>query len=88
MPKSVYVGNIPFKARPDDISELFSQFGEVDAVTFIRDRNSGRFRGFGFVIMDDEGAKQAIEKLNETEFMGRSLRVNEAIERPKERQPD
>ncbi|MBU1229374.1 MAG: RNA-binding protein [Proteobacteria bacterium] len=81
MPKSIYVGNIPFSATEDDLRSMFSQFGEVMSVKFINDRETGRFRGFGFVEMDDASAKEAVEALNGKEISGRALRVNEAQER-------
>ncbi len=81
MPKSIYVGNIPFSTSEDDLHSLFSQYGEVISVKFIMDRETGRFRGFGFVEMDDAAAKQAIDALNGKEISGRALRVNEAQER-------
>ncbi|MBI5518783.1 MAG: RNA-binding protein [Desulfovibrio sp.] len=81
MPKSIYVGNIPFSASEDDLHSLFGQYGEVISVKFIMDRETGRFRGFGFVEMDDSSAKQAIDALNGKEIAGRALRVNEAQER-------
>jgi RNA-binding proteins (RRM domain) len=81
MPKSIYVGNISFSASEDDLRNLFGQYGEVISVKFINDRETGRFRGFGFVEMDDAAAKQAIDALNGKEVSGRALRVNEAQER-------
>jgi len=81
MVKTIYVGNLPFSASEDDVRELFAQHGEVHSVKLITDRETGRPRGFGFVEMDEEAAGAAIEALNETEFGGRTLRVNEARER-------
>ncbi len=81
MPKSIYVGNIPFSATEDDLHNMFSQYGEVFSVKFIMDRETGRFRGFGFVEMDDAAAKQAVDALNGKEMNGRALRINEAQER-------
>ena len=79
--KRIFVGNLSYSAKEGDVSELFSQFGEVHSVKFINDRETGRFRGFGFVEMDDAQAGEAIEKLNDTTFGGRQIRVNEANER-------
>lgn len=81
MPKSIYVGNIPFSASEDDLHSLFGQYGEVISVKFIMDRETGRFRGFGFVEMDDAAAKEAVNALNGKEVGGRALKVNEAQER-------
>ncbi|MBQ7585617.1 MAG: RNA-binding protein [Desulfovibrionaceae bacterium] len=78
MSKSIYVGNLPWSATEEQVHELFAQFGEVISVKLINDRETGRARGFGFVQMEDEGADSAIKNLNEKDFNGRSLRVNEA----------
>ena len=78
MSKSLYVGNISFSSSEDDIRNLFSQFGEVMSVKFIMDRETGRFRGFGFVEMDDSAALEAIQALNGKDVGGRALKVNEA----------
>jgi RNA recognition motif-containing protein len=84
MTKKIYVGNLPFTATEDSLHELFSQYGQVESVKLITDRDTGRPRGFGFVEMGD-GAGTAISALNETEFGGRNLKVNEA--RPREERP-
>jgi len=81
MVKSIYVGNLPFSATEDQVRDLFAQHGDVTSVKFINDRDTGRFRGFGFVEMSDEEAKKAIEAINGMDMGGRSLRVNEAQER-------
>ena len=81
MPKSIYVGNIAFSTSEDELRNLFSQFGEVHSVKFINDRETGRFRGFGFVEMDDSAAREAVQALNGKEVGGRALKVNEAQER-------
>ncbi len=81
MVKTIYVGNLPFRAYEEEIRELFAQYGEVHSVNLITDRETGRPRGFGFVEMDSDCAIAAIEGLNGTEFGGRTLRVNEARER-------
>lgn len=84
--KNIYVGNLPFSSTEDEVRDLFAQYGEVQSVKLISDRDTGRPRGFGFVEMEDGGADKAIESLDGTTFGGRSLRVNEARER-KPRQP-
>jgi RNA recognition motif-containing protein len=76
--KSIYVGNLSFDATEDQVRELFAQFGEVNSVALITDRETGRFRGFGFVEMENSAANAAIEALDGTELDGRALRVNEA----------
>jgi RNA recognition motif-containing protein len=80
--KRIYVGNLPFSAQEDDVRDLFSQHGEIISVAMITDRDTGRFRGFAFVEMDDAGADSAIAALDGQDFDGRNLRVNEA--RPRE----
>lgn len=82
MVKSIYVGNLPFSATEDDVRNLFSQYGDVHNVKLINDRDTGRPRGFGFVGMSDNEADVAIESINGTEMGGRTLRVNEAREKP------
>ena len=77
MAKRIYVGNLPFSATSDEIHELFGEFGTVNEVHLVTDRDSGRPRGFGFVEMEN-GADEAIEALNNREMDGRSLNVNEA----------
>lgn len=82
MSKKLYVGNLPFNATEEDIRDLFSQYGTVESVNLITDRETGRPRGFGFVEMASEGADAAISALDQKEFGGRNLTVNEA--RPRE----
>jgi RNA recognition motif-containing protein len=78
MVKTIYVGNLPFSASSNEVSDLFSTYGAVHSVNLINDRETGRPRGFGFVEMDDEQALAAIDALNGKEVGGRSLRINEA----------
>jgi RNA recognition motif-containing protein len=78
----IYVGNMSFSTTQDSLDALFSNYGQVQEVAVITDRDTGRPRGFAFVTMEDEGGKQAIEALNGQEFEGRTLTVNEA--RPRE----
>lgn len=85
MSKNIYVGNLPWSASEDDVKAAFEEFGEVISVKLITDRETGRPRGFGFVEMEDEGAIQAIESLDGSDFGGRNLKVNEA--RPREPRP-
>ncbi len=81
MSKNLYVGNLSFSCTADDLRELFGQHGNVTSAQVVSDRETGRSRGFGFVEMSD-GGEAAISALNGTDFMGRSLTVNEA--RPRE----
>ena len=79
----IYVGNLNFRSTEDEIRDLFGEYGQVDDVALITDRDTGRPRGFGFVEMpDDEAARKAIEEMNGKEIAGRALTVNEA--RPRE----
>jgi RNA recognition motif-containing protein len=81
----IYVGNLSFETSEDALRELFSQHGQVQSVNIVTDRATGRSRGFGFVEMADEDAgKAAIEELNGQSFEGRTLRVNEARQRPRQ----
>ncbi len=77
MSKRLYVGNLPYSTSDSELSELFSNHGEVTEVHLVMDRESGRPRGFGFVEMSS-GADEAIEALNGKDLGGRSLTVNEA----------
>ena len=81
----MYVGNLPYNTTDDELRELFSQHGSVLDAKVIMDRETGRSRGFGFVEMDDSTARTAMEQLNGSEFAGRTLRVNEAEDRPQRR---
>jgi RNA recognition motif-containing protein len=78
---NIYVANIPFKMRDEELRELFTAYGEVISSKIIMDKFTQRSRGFGFVEMSDDSAAAAIEGLNGREVMGLALRVNEA--RPK-----
>lgn len=81
----IYVGNLPFSASEDDVRSLFTEYGSVEDVSLVSDRETGRPRGFGFVEMDSQGANAAIQALDGMEYGGRNLRVNEA--RPREERP-
>lgn len=78
---SIYVGNLPFSATEDELREQFEQFGPVQSVKLISDRETGRPRGFGFVEMESDVSNAAIEGMNGKDMGGRPLRVNEAQER-------
>lgn len=85
MAKNIYVGNLPWAATEDEVRAAFQNYGEVISVKLIEDRETGRPRGFGFVEMEDQGAIEAIQNLDGTDFGGRTLKVNEA--RPREPRP-
>src|SRR5579863_7411978 len=81
--KNLFVGNLPFSSTEDSLRTLFSQFGEVQQVKIMTDRDTGKPRGFGFVEMSqDEDATKAVAALNGKEFEGRALTVNEARPKP------
>ena len=75
----IYVGNLSFETTETEIRELFGQYGEVEEVNLITDRETGRPRGFGFIeIRNDQAARDAIGALDGTEFGSRPIKVNEA----------
>ncbi len=79
----IYVGNLSFDTDESALRNLFAEYGGVDEVAVITDRDTGRPRGFAFVTMgDDAEAKKAIAELNGKEFEGRTLNVNEARPKP------
>jgi RNA recognition motif-containing protein len=80
--KNIFVGNLDFGATEESVRSLFEEYGAVERVSVLKDRDTGRSRGFGFVEMSNaEEADRAINALNGTNFGGRPLNVNEA--RPK-----
>jgi RNA recognition motif-containing protein len=82
---SIYVGNLNYEVSPEDLSEVFSEYGKVKRVHLPTDRETGRKRGFGFVEMETEAEEdKAIETLDGAEWMGREIKVNKA--RPRESQ--
>jgi RNA recognition motif-containing protein len=75
----IYVGNLSYESTEDDLQEAFSAHGQVESVTIIRDRDTGRSKGFGFVEMPSSDEAQAsINEMNGKEVQGRALTVNEA----------
>ncbi len=81
--KNIFVGNLSFGATEDTVRSLFEQYGTVERVSIVTDRDTGRAKGFGFVEMTgDAEAERAISSLNGQELDGRNLTINEA--RPKE----
>ena len=80
--KNIYVGNLSFQTDEEALRTAFAQFGAVDSVNIVRDRDSGQSRGFGFVEMgNDDEAMAAMDQLNGSSLDGRAIKVNEA--RPK-----
>lgn len=75
----LYIGNLPWSVRQDDLMQLFGQVGQITDAVVITDRNTGRSRGFGFVeYASDEDARKAIQQFNGYDLSGRKLTVNEA----------
>jgi RNA recognition motif-containing protein len=80
---NIYVGNLSNQVTEDDLRKAFEAFGQVESANVIKDRFSGESRGFGFVQMPSkEESQTAIEQLNQTDLMGRTINVNEARPRP------
>jgi len=74
---NIYVGNLSYDATDDDLRKAFEAYGEVTSANVIRDKNTGRSRGFGFVEMaSEETGQAAVDGLNGSDLMGRSLNVN------------
>jgi cold-inducible RNA-binding protein len=83
MGRRLYVGNLPYSATEDQLTEMFSRVGKVDNVRVMRDMATGRARGFAFVEMGtDEEAQKAISQFHEQQMEGRALVVNEARPKP------
>ncbi|KAG1662315.1 hypothetical protein FOA52_011473 [Chlamydomonas sp. UWO 241] len=74
----LYIGNLSWDTKKEDLFDLFSKYGAVEDAFVASDRETGRSRGFGFVTIESESAQSAITEVNETDFMGRTIRVNEA----------
>jgi cold-inducible RNA-binding protein len=80
--KNIFVGNLSFNTNEDELRQLFESYGQVDRVSILTDRETGRSRGFGFVEMSsNEDGEKAIAALNGSQIGGRTINVNEA--RPK-----
>jgi RNA recognition motif-containing protein len=78
MPKTLYVGNLPWGATEADLAEAFRPFGTVVSSRIITDKETGRSRGFGFVEVEDGDADKMVSAMNGAEFGGRQVVVNEA----------
>jgi RNA recognition motif-containing protein len=77
----LYVGNLPFSANEDAVRALFAEYGAVQTLSLVNDRQTGTPRGFGFVEMSSDDATKAMRALNGKDFGGRPMKVNEAQER-------
>ncbi|HUK34623.1 MAG TPA: RNA-binding protein [Vicinamibacterales bacterium] len=83
MGRKLFVGNLPFSTDERRLEEIFAAVGPVDTVNIVRDRMTGRARGFAFVEMQtDDAAQTAIQRLNDTDLDGRKIAVNEARPKP------
>ena len=80
--KTLYVGNLPYRANEASVRSLFSEYGNVHSVRLMKDKHTGKRRGFGFVEMAEVDSEAAITALNDTEFQQRTLKVREAKDRP------
>jgi len=81
MTKTLYVGNLPWKIRSEQLQEIASEFGEVLGARVILEKSTGRSRGYGFIEVRDEDAEKIVAGLNGKEVEGRELVVSEARER-------
>lgn len=77
----LYAGNLPNNLTEDELTSEFKNFGVVDSIKIITDRESGKSRGFGFVEMADNDARNAIQGLNKSEMQGRVITVKEALDK-------
>ncbi len=83
---NIYVGSLSYDATEDEVRDIFSPYGEISSISIIKDKFSGKSKGFGFVEMPkQEEAEEAIKSLDGNEMKGRNIKVNEA--RPKEERP-
>ncbi|WP_097357121.1 RNA recognition motif domain-containing protein [Candidatus Enterovibrio escicola] len=76
--KTIYVGNLPYRSNENDVKELFAEYGEVFAVRLMKDKRTGKRRGFGFVVIAAKDAPAAIDQLNNSAYGDRILKVREA----------
>lgn len=76
--KKIYVGNLSYETTENQVRELFEQHGAVTSISWITDRDTGKFRGFAFIEMEESSANAAIKTLNNQLIDGRELKVNEA----------
>lgn len=79
---NIYIGNLNYRVREEDLKQVFEEYGTVNSVKIIKDRETGKSKGFGFVeITNEADARKAIEELNEAEFEGRQMVIKEALPR-------
>lgn len=82
---NIYIGNLPYSVDEEEVRSIFSEYGDVNSVKLISDRETGRMKGFGFVEMEDAGGARAIEELDGSEMGGRNMKVNQAREKSGQR---
>jgi len=83
---NIYVGNLDYKVNAEDLREVFEEYGNVSDTKIITDKFSGKSKGFGFVVMEDDAdAKKAIDELSGATYENRSMVVNEAREKSESR---
>lgn len=76
---NIYIGNLNYRVQEEDLKQVMEEYGVVDSVKIIKDRETGRSKGFAFVEMpDNQAAQKAIDELNQAEFEGRQMVVKEA----------
>jgi len=78
MLKKVFIGNLPFQTTESDVTNTFAQYGPVESVQIVTDPETGRSKGFGFVVMEEQAADEAIAEISGSVVNGRILTVNEA----------
>jgi len=79
MTTKIYVGNLPFSVKSEELKEIFASYGEITEAVVISDKYSGRSKGFGFVTFAEEASvAKAVEEMNGKDVQGRELKVNEA----------
>ena len=76
---NLYLGNLNYRVKEGDLERALAVYGTVHSVKIIKDRETGKSKGFGFVEMDDEAASQAIKELSGSDFMGRQMVIKEAL---------
>lgn len=81
----IYVGNINYSTTPEQLREVFGEFGPVHAANVVTDQDTGRSKGYAFLEMDEGEGRSAMQALDQTELDGRTIRVSEAQSRPKYR---
>ena len=83
----LFIANLPWALRGKDLKEIFSEYWEVSYAKVVLDRETGKSKGFGFIeFTDPEAAKKAVEEMNEAEINGRTIKLDFAVEKPRDNQ--